>query len=187
MLIVGALFLTGLERNRLAAAVGLLLPISALAPFSVLLRKKEQPAPPLPQIDPKPVQAVRPPRSLHLPNAPLESIPAVLPLWRLFDKINRTGRTDYTVVDEAGLLIGVITLADWPRHSARDVLGWLVAADVTTHAPLPPVMSALASSSPSAENLGFFDDRRRVCGIECRVGHKPTRCNFGHGLCPDAA
>ena len=131
MLILASLLVSGLERNRIAAALGLLLPISALAPFSMLFRKRETPAaPPPPRVDSQPAKSVGPPRLLHLPNAPLESIPAVLPLWRLFDKMNRTGRTDYPVVDEAGHLIGVITLADLPPYSARDVLGWLVAADV---------------------------------------------------------
>jgi CBS domain-containing protein len=119
-LILASLLITGLERNRIAAALGLL-----------LFRKRVPPStPPPPPVESKPATPVGPPRLLHLPNAPLESIPAVLPLWRLFDKMNRTGRTDYPVVDEAGHLIGVIALADLPPYAARDVLGWLVAADV---------------------------------------------------------
>jgi CBS domain len=131
MLILASLLITGLERNRLAAALGLLLPISALAPFSMLFRKRVPPsAPTPPRVELELAKPVGPPRLLHLPNAPLESIPAVLPLWRLFDKMNRTGRTDYPVVDEAGHLIGLITSADLPPYAARDALGWLVAADV---------------------------------------------------------
>ena len=131
MLILASLLINGVERNRMAAALGVLLPICALAPFSMLFRKRLPPsAPPAPRVEFQSAKPVGPPRLLHLPNAPLESIPAVLPLWRLFDKMNRTGRTDYPVVDEAGHLIGVITLADLPPYAARDVLGWLVAADV---------------------------------------------------------
>ena len=42
---------------------------------------------------PKAEQPAQPPRLMHLEHAPLDSIPAVLPLWRLFDRIARTGRT----------------------------------------------------------------------------------------------
>ncbi len=129
MLILGALLLSGLERNRFSAALGLLLPISALAPFSMMLRKKKPSAPPA-LVEPKPERTQLPSPRVHVVNAPAESIPSVLPLWRLFDRIARTGSTDYPVVDEAGHLIGIISHGDLPVHSARDVLGWLVAADV---------------------------------------------------------
>jgi CBS domain-containing protein len=129
VLILGSLLFSGLERNRIAAALGLLLPISALAPFSMMFRKKKPSASPAP-IEPKTERAQLPSQQVRLVNAPAESIPCVLPLWRLFDRIARTGRTDYPVVDESGHLIGIISHDDLPVHSARDVLGWLVAADV---------------------------------------------------------
>ena len=121
--------LSGFEWNRTSAVLGLLLPICALAPFSALIWKKKPHAPPV-LSEPTPKLPEPPPRHLHLANAPLDSIPAVLPLWRLFERMSRTGRTDYPVVDESGHLIGIISHSDLPPHSAREVLGWLVAADV---------------------------------------------------------
>ena len=129
ILILGSLLFTGLERNRFSAALGLLLPIGALAPFSLMLRKKKPPPSPA-LVESKPERVQLPSPALHVVNAPAESIPSVLPLWRLFDRVARTGRTDYPVVDEAGHLIGIISHSDLPAHSARDALGWLVAADV---------------------------------------------------------
>ena len=92
---------SGFEWNRASALLGLLLPVCALVPFTAFFRKK--PATILPF---KPVSssesAPEPRRHMNLSGAPLDSIPAVLPLWRLFDKVARTGRTDYPVVDESG-------------------------------------------------------------------------------------
>ncbi len=128
-----ALFLyqviSGFEWSRAAALLGLLLPICALAPFTAFFRKK--PAIILPF---KTAGSSNPPegprRHRDLNGAPLDSIPAVLPLWRLFDRVARTGRTDYPVVDESGCLVGMISLDDLPPFAAREVLGWLVAADI---------------------------------------------------------
>ena len=120
---------TGIEWSRALALLGLLLPIGALAPFTALFRK--QAATSLPFRDASPsAQVAGPRRHRTLHGAPLDSIPAVLPLWRLFDKIARTGRTDYPVVDESGHLVGMISLEDLPPYPAREALGWLVAADI---------------------------------------------------------
>jgi hypothetical protein len=129
VVVLAAQLMASFDWSRAMIAIGLLLPVCALAPFSALFKKKL----PAPVSAPVPVevrQPAQPPRLFHLENAPLDSIPAVLPLWRLFDRIARTGRTDYPVVDEAGHLIGVIAHGDLPSHDARPVLGWLVAADV---------------------------------------------------------
>jgi hypothetical protein len=121
--------ISGFEWSRASALLGLLLPIGALAPFTALFRRK--PATILPFMttaspDPEP----QPRRHRELNGAPLDSIPTVLPLWRLFDKVARTGRTDYPVVDESGCLVGIISRDDLPAYPAREVLGWLVAADI---------------------------------------------------------
>lgn len=129
VLVLVTQLVTGFEWSRAMVGIGLVLPVCALAPFSALFKRKKAPPFSVP-VAIETEKPALPPRLLHLENAPLDSIPAVLPLWRLFDRIARTGRTDYPVVDESGHLVGVIAHSDLPPHTARDVLGWLVAADV---------------------------------------------------------
>jgi hypothetical protein len=127
--VLGFQIFSGLEWNRASALLGLLLPICALGPFTALFRKKS----PLETRSTGAAITRRPAlprRRIPLTGAPLDSIPTVLPLWRLFNHIARTGRTDYPVVDETGQLVGVIALSDLPHAAAREVLGWLIAADI---------------------------------------------------------
>lgn len=121
-------FRIGFEWTRLSGLLGILLPVCALAPFAVSWRKNGtgKPRASGPKFVGTSLVSDRQVQNAAL----LDSIPAALPLWRLFERIARTGRTDYPVVDESGHIVGEIERADMPPLAARDALGWLIAADI---------------------------------------------------------
>lgn len=90
---------------------------------------------------------------------PVECIPESMPLWRLIERQERTGRTRFPVVDESGRLAGLVTDANLPESPGREVLGWLIAADVMQAAPI-----AVAYAH---ETVAEVSRRLLQCGTGC--------------------
>jgi hypothetical protein len=62
------------------------------------------------------------------------ALPLTMPLWRIYERVRRSGLSNYSVVDDEGWVVGTIAVADLPTGDAREFLGWLVAADVMAEA-----------------------------------------------------
>ena len=88
--------------------------------------------------------------------AEVTTIPMSLPLFRLFEMAcchdSKVKHQGYPVVDDAGLLAGMVTRSDLPAIDLRDNLGWLVAADVMSSRP-PVVAYPEESLRDAAERM----------------------------------
>jgi CBS domain-containing protein len=142
------------ESGGWATSGRLSMPAVLLAPFAILFlvlilllaRKRHRapydlPQPPAPKpgaeaaLDPLASMSVR-----RVMITDVRTVPLALPFWRLLDLLyglgHGAGHDAYPVVTETGRLVGIVTRGEVPGYALRDVLGWLIVADVMSSEPL---------------------------------------------------
>ena len=125
----------GLEISRHLELAGPLTVACIVGPAIVFLLTRTNVAPgPLPSAE---AGGTRNPLTVgEAMTTSVECIPASMPLWRLFERLTRNVLPAFPVVDDSGLLVGLVAHTDLPSAESRDALGWLAAVDVMQPAPL---------------------------------------------------